>query len=142
MITQTSPEIQRRDIDGKGRTIWELFNNRLAMPLTPTSANTSGRPSNSSNSWTICAGNFKEHYRSLARNATRSPNSGHYFLGSIILSQKKGESYIIDGQQRLTTLTLFLIHLHHRQAKLTEDERVDVSALILSEKVWQKILQH
>ena len=27
---------------------------------------------------------------------------GHYFLGSIILSDKEGEKLIIDGQQRLT----------------------------------------
>src|SRR6266481_7789068 len=30
---------------------------------------------------------------------------GHYFLGSIILSDKEGEKLIIDGQQRLTSLT-------------------------------------
>src|SRR5215470_6995673 len=31
---------------------------------------------------------------------------GHYFLGSIIISNKDGQQFIIDGQQRLTTLTL------------------------------------
>src|SRR5207245_1111368 len=38
---------------------------------------------------------------------------GHYFLGSIILSDKDGQKFIIDGQQRLTTLTLLLIYLLH-----------------------------
>src|SRR3990172_8121445 len=38
---------------------------------------------------------------------------GHYFLGSIILSRKNNESFIIDGQQRLTTLTLLLVYLHN-----------------------------
>ena len=33
---------------------------------------------------------------------------GHYFLGSIIISDKDGHKFIIDGQQRLTTLTLLL----------------------------------
>lgn len=42
---------------------------------------------------------------------------GHYFLGSIIISDKDGKKFIIDGQQRLTTLTLLLIHLH----RLLED---------------------
>jgi len=33
---------------------------------------------------------------------------GHYFLGSIIISDKDGQKFIIDGQQRLTSLTLLL----------------------------------
>jgi hypothetical protein len=37
---------------------------------------------------------------------------GHYFLGSIIVSDKDGQKYVIDGQQRLTSLTLLLLHLH------------------------------
>src|SRR5580704_4031695 len=39
---------------------------------------------------------------------------GHYFLGSVILSDKDGRKFIIDGQQRLTTLTLLLIFLRHQ----------------------------
>jgi hypothetical protein len=39
---------------------------------------------------------------------------GHYFLGSIILSKKDQRVFVVDGQQRLTTLTLLLIHLRHR----------------------------
>jgi uncharacterized protein with ParB-like and HNH nuclease domain len=38
---------------------------------------------------------------------------GHYFLGSIILSDKDAQKFIIDGQQRLTTLTLLRIFLYH-----------------------------
>ena len=38
---------------------------------------------------------------------------GRYFLGSIIVSDKDAEKFIIDGQQRLTTLTLLLLRLHH-----------------------------
>jgi hypothetical protein len=37
----------------------------------------------------------------------------HYFLGSIIISHKNGTSYIVDGQQRLTSLTLLLILLRN-----------------------------
>lgn len=39
---------------------------------------------------------------------------GHYFLGSIIISEKGTENFIIDGQQRLTTLTLLFIYLYHQ----------------------------
>lgn len=35
----------------------------------------------------------------------------HYFLGSIIISEKSGTRFIVDGQQRLTSLTLLLTHL-------------------------------
>lgn len=60
----------------------------------------------------------------------------HYFLGSIVISQKKGQSFIIDGQQRLTTLTLLLIYLHHLQRG--RDDKVDVHNLIFSEKFGKK----
>lgn len=40
---------------------------------------------------------------------------GHYFLGSIILSDRDARSYVIDGQQRLTTLTLLLIYIHRKR---------------------------
>lgn len=39
---------------------------------------------------------------------------GHYFLGSIIVSEKGDQKFIVDGQQRLTTLTLLLIYLYNR----------------------------
>src|SRR5262245_52966280 len=39
-------------------------------------------------------------------------------LGPIIISDKDGQKFIIDGQQRLTTLTLLLIYLHHRLQEL------------------------
>lgn len=40
-----------------------------------------------------------------------------YFLGSVVLSQKDGRSLIVDGQQRITTLTLLLMYLYQRVAK-------------------------
>ena len=61
---------------------------------------------------------------------------GHYFLGSIVISHKRGQRFVVDGQQRLTTLTLVLIHLHHLQDD--RDERVEVQTLIYSEKFGRK----
>ena len=61
---------------------------------------------------------------------------GHYFLGSIILSRKNNESFIIDGQQRLTTLTLLLVYLHNRQRAI--DNPVKLDELIYSEKFGKK----
>ncbi|RVW03219.1 DUF262 domain-containing protein [Rhodococcus spongiicola] len=39
-----------------------------------------------------------------------------YFLGSIIVTERNNKSYLVDGQQRVTSLTLLLIHLY-REAK-------------------------
>ncbi len=61
---------------------------------------------------------------------------GRYFLGSIIVSRRKGKDYIVDGQQRLTTLTLLLIHLRQLQSELDRPSNVD--DLIFSEKFGAK----
>lgn len=62
---------------------------------------------------------------------------GHYFLGSIIISHKNGQNFIIDGQQRLTTLTLLLIYLHNIQ-KEREDAVHDIEKMIFSQKYGRK----
>lgn len=62
----------------------------------------------------------------------------HYFLGSIIISKKDNASYIVDGQQRLTSLTLLLIYLRHLQIEEIPSDQVNVDELILSEKYGQK----
>lgn len=63
-------------------------------------------------------------------------NYGHYFLGSIIISDKNNKKFIIDGQQRLTTLTLLLIYLNNKQSKL--ENQVVITDLIFSEKYGKK----
>ena len=55
---------------------------------------------------------------------------GHYFLGSIVICTKGGQRFIIDGQQRLTTLTLLLLILH--QLLKDEDQKGLVVPLIFS----------
>ncbi|WP_308009481.1 DUF262 domain-containing HNH endonuclease family protein [uncultured Fusobacterium sp.] len=35
-----------------------------------------------------------------------------YFLGSILISEKDNNSYLVDGQQRLTSLSLIIIYLY------------------------------
>jgi hypothetical protein len=57
---------------------------------------------------------------------------GHYFLGSIIISDRDGQKFIIDGQQRLTSLTLLLIFLHRQLAD--EEEKGQLADLIFSRK--------
>lgn len=60
----------------------------------------------------------------------------HYFLGSIIISKKDSSAYIVDGQQRLTSLTLLLILLRNLQKD--QAKKVNVDELIFSEKFDQK----
>ncbi len=80
-------------------------------------------------------GKFQQEYEpSLARN--KVAGFPHYFLGSIILSRKEAASYVVDGQQRLTTLTLLLILL--RTLQMGRAGQVNVDELILSEKFGQK----
>jgi uncharacterized protein with ParB-like and HNH nuclease domain len=62
---------------------------------------------------------------------------GHYFLGSIIISHKNGKNFIIDGQQRLTTLTLLLIYLYNLP-KHTEDDSHGIKNMIFSQKFGRK----
>jgi hypothetical protein len=61
---------------------------------------------------------------------------GHYFLGSIIISDKDGRKFIIDGQQRLTSLTLILIHIY-RQLE-DEDQKAQLAELIFSQKFGKR----
>ena len=63
---------------------------------------------------------------------------GQYFLGSIIISEKDGERFIVDGQQRLTSLTILLIYLDRLQKERPEDQRVTVANLIYSTKYGSK----
>jgi len=61
---------------------------------------------------------------------------GQYFLGSIIVSDKDSRKYIIDGQQRLTSLTLLLIYLHRH---LTDaEQKGQLADLIFSQKFGRR----
>ncbi|MGB8344340.1 MAG: DUF262 domain-containing protein, partial [Ktedonobacteraceae bacterium] len=61
---------------------------------------------------------------------------GHYFLGSIIISKKDNLNFIVDGQQRLTSLTLLLIYVHNLQRRRTD--AVNIDELIFSERFGQR----
>ena len=61
-------------------------------------------------------------------------NYGHYFMGSIVLTAD--DNAIIDGQQRLTSLTLLLIYLYHKLED--EEERAEVLQLIYSLRAGTK----
>jgi uncharacterized protein with ParB-like and HNH nuclease domain len=60
----------------------------------------------------------------------------NYYLGPFVVSSKDGVKSIIDGQQRLTSLTLFLIFLNNLQKTLGGKESIE--PLVFSEKYGQK----
>jgi Protein of unknown function DUF262 len=62
----------------------------------------------------------------------------HYFLGSIIISRRDSKQFIIDGQQRLTSMTLLLIYLHHLQEERYNEEEEPAQSLIFSKHHGQK----
>jgi len=75
--------------------------------------------------------NYKEtHDRKEVQNYER------YFLGPIVLSEKMGERSVIDGQQRLTSITLLLIYLNNLQK--SRKDKVLLNYLIFSEKFGVK----
>ena len=61
-------------------------------------------------------GKFDSAYRAgdSPKAASEYPD---YFLGSIIVTKRAGKNFLVDGQQRVTSLTLFLIFLY-REAKM------------------------
>ncbi|WP_442755890.1 DUF262 domain-containing protein [Methylocystis sp. JAN1] len=60
-----------------------------------------------------------------------------YFLGSIIVSKRGGKSYLVDGQQRITSLTLLLIYLYRRSIDLKLPVRSQIEPLIFSDSYGQ-----
>jgi uncharacterized protein with ParB-like and HNH nuclease domain len=55
-----------------------------------------------------------------------------YFLGSIIVSRRGTKSYLVDGQQRVSSLTLLLIHLYRQATELELGVAADIAPLIFS----------
>lgn len=57
----------------------------------------------------------KKEIGELIQSIKESMDTGEYFIGSIILIKKKPDDFdVIDGQQRLTTLTLILSAFYHK----------------------------
>ncbi|MFZ1529947.1 MAG: DUF262 domain-containing protein [Ferruginibacter sp.] len=69
---------------------------------------------------------------SVEHSLKEASNYNLYYLGPIVLYEKDGAKHIIDGQQRLTSLTLLLIFLNNLQKKvLDKDEWSEFDTLII-----------
>ncbi len=124
----TSETQQSREIDGKGRTVRELLANRKYSIDYYQREFKWQRKQLAELIDDLCQ-KFEDSYDpSDERIAVKG--YGHYFLGSIIISDKGSEKFVIDGQQRLTTLTLLLMFIRHRLDD--EDQKGQLADLIFS----------
>lgn len=81
-------------------------------------------------------GKFFNHYREDDE-TTAVSQYGEYFLGSIIVSKRNGKNYLIDGQQRVTSLTLLLICLYRAAQQQGLPVVQTLAPLIFSDNLGQ-----
>lgn len=74
---------------------------------------------------------FNSYKEEHERSEVEGYNS--YYLGPVVFSAIGSSKSIIDGQQRITSLTLLLIYLNHLQTQLNTDN-VEIASLVYSEK--------
>jgi Protein of unknown function DUF262/Protein of unknown function (DUF1524) len=123
-----------REIDGKGRTVRELLAGRK-YSIDYYQREYKWQTKQVTELMADLAAKFLESYEPGHERSDVS-EYGHYFLGSIIISDKDGVKFIIDGQQRLTTLSLLLIFLQH-ELQDTE-QRAQIADLIFSQKFGKR----
>jgi hypothetical protein len=123
-----------REIDGKGRTVRELLAGRKYSIDYYQREYKWQRKQVAELIDDLAAKFLESHEEGNERSAVAE--YGHYFLGSIIVSDKDGQKFIIDGQQRLTTLTLLLIFLHHKLADA--EQKGQIADLIFSQKYGKR----
>lgn len=58
-------------------------------------------------------------------NRSAGENYNNYYMGPFVVSVKDGKRSIIDGQQRLTSLTLLLIYINNLQKELGINESLE-----------------
>src|SRR6266700_6433508 len=125
---------QRREIDGKGRNIRKLLNARR-YSIDYYQREYKWQLKNVAELIDDLTAKFLDSYE-LDHERSEVENYGHYFLASIIISDKGVQKFLIDGQQRLTSLTLLLIHLY----RLLDDpeQKGQIAELIFSQRFGKK----
>lgn len=132
MTTRTNPV--SREIDGKGRTVRELLGGRK-YSIDYYQREYKWQQKQVSDLLDDLSTKFLESHEE-GNDRTSVAEYGHYFLGSIIISDKDGQKFIIDGQQRLTTLTLLLIFLQHQIEDV--EQKGQIAELIFSQRFGRR----
>lgn len=123
-----------REIDGKGKTVRELLAGRK-YSIDYYQREYKWQTKQVAELIDDLVAKFQEGYEP-GHERTAVAEYGHYFLGSIIVSDKEGQKFIIDGQQRLTTLTLLLVWLQHQLQD--DDQRSQLAELIFSSQFGKR----
>lgn len=129
----STPRVSR-EIDGKGRTVRELLSGRK-YSIDYYQREYKWQKKQVADLLEDLAVKFLESHEE-GNERSDVAEYGHYFLGSIIISDKDGQKFIIDGQQRLTTLTLILIFLQHEIADA--EQKGQIANLIFSQKFGKR----
>lgn len=119
-----------REIMGKAKTVRELLN-EVKYSIDYYQREYNWRDKQIKELIEDLCGRFLNDYEP-EHSRDRVADYGHYFLGSIIISRKDNANFIVDGQQRLTSLTLLLIYLNNLQKN--RSETVNIEKLIFSER--------
>jgi uncharacterized protein with ParB-like and HNH nuclease domain len=125
---------QQREIEGKGKTVRELLAGQK-YSIDYYQREYKWQTKQVAELIDDLSAKFLESYES-GHERSAVAEYGHYFLGSIIVSDKGGQKFIIDGQQRLTTLTLLLIYLQHQLPDA--EQRGQLAELIFSQKYGKR----
>jgi hypothetical protein len=125
---------QSREIDGKGRTVRELLAGRK-YSIDYYQREYKWQQKQVAELIDDLTNKFLESHEG-GNERTAVAEYGHYFLGSIIVSDKEGQKFIIDGQQRLTTLTLLLIFLRHQLEDA--EQKGQIADLIFSKQYGKR----
>ena len=133
-VFMTTTVRSSREIEGKGRTVRELLAGRK-YSIDYYQREYKWQTKQVTELLDDLADKFLESYEAGDERSAVA-DYGHYFLGSIIISDKDGQKFIIDGQQRLTTLTLLLIYLHHQLEDA--EQKGQIAELIFSQKYGKR----
>jgi uncharacterized protein with ParB-like and HNH nuclease domain len=82
-------------------------------------------------------GKFNSSYH-LGDLPSAASRYAEYFLGSVIVANRDGKNILVDGQQRVTSLTLLLIHLYRETEERDLDVSTDIRSLIYSSNFGAK----
>lgn len=82
-------------------------------------------------------GKFNSSYH-LGDLPSAASKYAEYFLGSVIVAKRDGKNILVDGQQRVTSLTLLLIHLYRETTRLGIEVAIDILPLIYSNNFGAK----
>ena len=78
---------------------------------------------------------FREYYEE-DHHSREVESYGTYYMGPVVFSKnEQNQEAIVDGQQRLTSLTLLLLYLNHQQKRLLPDKKpVGIESLIYADR--------